>query len=281
MESSVLFLLLPSKAGMNLRHTVHETGRITKHVHLMKYIAVILLFLATGTSTVLGQSEKLSKKELARQERKERKAREAVYQVKIDDAHRLFYERQYAGAIAKYEEALKIIPGEAYPTAKITDLKIILASLEEEQTAEEPPEKAQAEETPVIVKEPEEIPEAPKEVIVEVPVEEPIIVKEEPKIEQEESAPEQPEEEKAHLKQVVGEVEKSIEEIQIELAEQYPEGITEEVYREGNKTITKRVVVKNNRGNEYKQVQHDWGGKYYFKNDISITQRVWQNETSE
>lgn len=254
----------------------------------MKYVVVILLFLTSGTSIVLGQSEKLSKKELAKQERKEQKAREAVYQVMLDDAHRLFYERQYEDAIVKYEEALKIKPGEAYPTAKITDLRIIIASMEEEQVAVKPLKEALIEEAPVIVEDPpetveipEEIPEAPKEVIIEVPVEKKIIVKEEPQVETEKSVPEQPKEEKAHLKKVVEEVEKSIEEIQIELAEQYPEGITEEVYREGNKTITKRVVVKNNRGNEYKKVQHDWGGKFYFKNDVSITQLVWQNETSE
>lgn len=66
-----------------------------------------------------------------------------------------------------------------------------------------------------------------------------------------------------------------------EYQREYPEGITEEVYKEGNATITKRIVVKNNRGTEYKRAAHTWGVTFYFKNDVSTTARVWEAETTE
>ena len=69
------------------------------------------------------------------------------------------------------------------------------------------------------------------------------------------------------------------EEFMQELAKQYPQGVTEEVFREGNKSITKRIVVLGNEGNEYRMVKHDWGGKFYFKNGMSITLLAWNKET--
>ncbi|NNC82183.1 MAG: hypothetical protein HKN79_01290, partial [Flavobacteriales bacterium] len=72
---------------------------------------------------------------------------------------------------------------------------------------------------------------------------------------------------------------RSIEEVQQELAESYPDGVTEETFSEGNRTITKRIVVKDGLGNEYRKVKHGWGGVFYFKNGTSITERVWNQET--
>ncbi|MBL4652603.1 MAG: hypothetical protein JKY53_07020 [Flavobacteriales bacterium] len=63
------------------------------------------------------------------------------------------------------------------------------------------------------------------------------------------------------------------------IAEKYPEGITEELEVLGNKTITKRYVVKGNHGDEYKMIKHSWGGKFFFKNDQQITELLWTKET--
>lgn len=62
------------------------------------------------------------------------------------------------------------------------------------------------------------------------------------------------------------------------LAEEYPEGVTEESYTEGNKVIIRRVVVNGGRADEYSKVIAKWG-TFYFKNGQSITEGMWRKET--
>ncbi|MGB0391893.1 MAG: tetratricopeptide repeat protein [Salibacteraceae bacterium] len=62
------------------------------------------------------------------------------------------------------------------------------------------------------------------------------------------------------------------------LAATYPQGLTEKEYKEGNKNITKRIVVSGNKGVEYTKIQHSWGGVFYFKNGEPITEYIWQKE---
>lgn len=62
------------------------------------------------------------------------------------------------------------------------------------------------------------------------------------------------------------------------LAQDYPPGVTEESYTEGNKVIIRRVVVQGNRADEYSKVIAKWG-TFYFKNGQSITEAIWARET--
>ncbi|MCB9167903.1 MAG: hypothetical protein H6595_10555 [Flavobacteriales bacterium] len=62
------------------------------------------------------------------------------------------------------------------------------------------------------------------------------------------------------------------------LAQEYPQGVTEESYTEGNKVIIRRVVVNGNKADEYSKVIAKWG-TYYFKNGQSITEMIWNTET--
>ena len=62
------------------------------------------------------------------------------------------------------------------------------------------------------------------------------------------------------------------------LAQEYPEGVTEESYTEGNKVIIRRVVVNANKADEYSKVIAKWG-TFYFKNGQSITEAIWSKET--
>ena len=64
-----------------------------------------------------------------------------------------------------------------------------------------------------------------------------------------------------------------------EIAKEYPEGVTEVVYQKGNKTITKRIVVKGGIGTVYRKVRHNWGGEYFFRNNDPITKFIWDKET--
>lgn len=62
------------------------------------------------------------------------------------------------------------------------------------------------------------------------------------------------------------------------LAMEYPPGVTEESYTEGNKVIIRRVVVNGNKADEYSKVIAKWG-TFYFKNGQSITEAIWSRET--
>jgi hypothetical protein len=63
-----------------------------------------------------------------------------------------------------------------------------------------------------------------------------------------------------------------------QLAREYPPGVTEESYTEGNKVIIRRVVVDGDRADEYSKVIAKWG-IFYFKNGHSISEAVWARET--
>ena len=65
------------------------------------------------------------------------------------------------------------------------------------------------------------------------------------------------------------------------LAEKYPEGITIENYTPKGKIIKRIIVVHNGVANDYREVKHDWGGKYYFKNGQSISNSIFYGETRE
>ena len=64
------------------------------------------------------------------------------------------------------------------------------------------------------------------------------------------------------------------------LAQEYPEGVTEESYTEGNKVIIRRVLVNGNKADDYSKVIAKWG-TFYFKNGQSITEMVWSRDTEE
>lgn len=65
----------------------------------------------------------------------------------------------------------------------------------------------------------------------------------------------------------------------LNLAKSFPQGFTEEEYRQGRKVITRRVVVKEHLGDEYLRVKHDYGAVFYFKNKQSTSVNVWLKET--
>ena len=69
------------------------------------------------------------------------------------------------------------------------------------------------------------------------------------------------------------------------LAQQFPQGITEKVYerKDSNGDVSEltivRIVVRGNKGDEYKKVKSKWGVSY-FKNGGIITQNNWDTETN-
>ena len=58
----------------------------------------------------------------------------------------------------------------------------------------------------------------------------------------------------------------------------YPQGRTDETFTFPNHTV-RRVIVRDGIDTiVYKYVTHKWGGKFYFKDDVSIVERIWKEE---
>jgi hypothetical protein len=63
------------------------------------------------------------------------------------------------------------------------------------------------------------------------------------------------------------------------LAQKYPEGITEELGRENNAKVTKRIVVKGKEGHMYIKKETNFGPIYFFKDDVPITEHEFIRDT--
>lgn len=75
------------------------------------------------------------------------------------------------------------------------------------------------------------------------------------------------------------------ENVKNQLALMFPEGVTQKVYQRKNEegevveVTVKRVVVRGNKGNEYRKTTSRTGS-YYFKNGLPITSNTWDLETA-
>lgn len=69
-------------------------------------------------------------------------------------------------------------------------------------------------------------------------------------------------------------------EFNYELAKKYPQGKTENEFKEGNKTVTQIVFVNGKRGDEYKKEVYSWGQKFYLKNGKPYTEANWLKEVN-
>ena len=58
----------------------------------------------------------------------------------------------------------------------------------------------------------------------------------------------------------------------------YPEGITEETYKEKGRIITREVVKKNGVQISYVKIVYDWGGVFYFKDELSMSSSSYSQE---
>ena len=66
-----------------------------------------------------------------------------------------------------------------------------------------------------------------------------------------------------------------------ELARTYPEGVTEENYEDKTKKVKRIIVNRQGVASEYRQIQHNWGGEYFFKNGQSISKHMFLIETQK
>ncbi len=248
------------------------------------FSALIIIPSLACTAFAQESIAELSAKERIRIAEKEKTeaAQDVSFQNLMNEGHNLFEGKHYLKAIHAYEKAAEERPFNVYPKVIIADIELSMKDTLEILRAAE---KAEEEE----IKK-QEIPESPK------PDLEPEDKKEDNSIERldnweekererlakEREARERMKEENPPVKTIQGDVEAlTIDDFREELGEKYPSGITETITKEGNKTITKRIIVKEGSGDEYKKVVHDWGGVFYFKNGDAVTERVWKQEASK
>jgi hypothetical protein len=207
-------------------------------------------------------------------------ATDVEFQQYMSTGHDMFSDRHYLKAIRSYEKAAEVRPYNVYPKVKITDIELsmkdtleILRAAEKEDIKQEKPKPKE----PEVAEAEQKLPETQKETIARLDKwEEKERQKMEAQREKEKAKTEQPQPNKTESGDVQA---MSIEDYREELAEIFPSGITETVSEEGNKVITKRVVVHEGKGDEYKKVVHNWGGVFFFKNGDAVTERVWNLET--
>jgi hypothetical protein len=65
-----------------------------------------------------------------------------------------------------------------------------------------------------------------------------------------------------------------------DLADKYPQGITQEEIDGPNCVITRVVVVKGKFGDEYKKIKFNWGQIAYKKNEKDISEAIFNKETT-
>ena len=66
-----------------------------------------------------------------------------------------------------------------------------------------------------------------------------------------------------------------------EMLAKYPAGITEEVEESGNSITIKRVKVTGDQVDVYERVFYTWGGTYFYKNGVNISETLWDKESIE
>lgn len=67
----------------------------------------------------------------------------------------------------------------------------------------------------------------------------------------------------------------------LELADKYPQGITEETSEVGNAIVLRRVKVTGTHVDVYEKTFYKWGGTFYSKNGYNITETLWDLESIE
>ena len=72
-----------------------------------------------------------------------------------------------------------------------------------------------------------------------------------------------------------------IEEFLDELAKKYPSGVTEENEEGVNFKLTRIIVVKGGKADEYKKVVYNYGGVFWQKNNVQISEVKYKIETKK
>lgn len=215
-------------------------------------------------------------------------AAEAKYEALLMKADSAFRAKDYPTARMAYAEAIPYNEEkETWLTSKINDLDILMAkniarsvdSLQRVPLADAtvtislPKEENQIEVRPV--PELETMPVGGEEDVIEEPLEETEVPE---AMSKDTARPPQESENKPLVANPPAEQETENDFLDFS---RYEYGITEEHFDMKNHTVL-RIIVKDRLDTiVYKKVKHTWGGEFYFKDDVSIVQRIWEEEVSQ
>jgi tetratricopeptide (TPR) repeat protein len=205
------------------------------------------------------------------------------YRDALDEANQLFTDKTYLEAKTKYQEASKLKPQETFPIEKIKEIDKILAQLDadkqkrllDEKNYNEAVAKAndlfdkaqyansKKEYERALTIMPNET--YPKQRIAKINEILSMLAKDAKGGEKTGAAKET---KIADLK-FKSETEKQI--YLRELLAKYPAGITCEVYKEKNRTVTRYIIIRENQANDFRQIKYNWGGVDYIRNDKPVT----------
>lgn len=259
--------------------------RISINLDPMKCTVIWVLWLALFLSnSVVAQDEfaNLSAKERIKiaEEENENARADAEFLNLMQMGHEMFKQKHYLKAIRKYEEAQVKRPYNVYPKVIIADIELSMKdTLEVLRAAEKQELRTKKDQVkPKREDSPENNPQSESDRLKK---QEDWEKKERDRLKAERELKENQKRE-PKMTAPAGDVkELTLDDFQKDLAKQYPSGITELISKEGNKTITTRVLVSGEKGDEYKKVVHNWGGIFYFKNGIAVPERVWKQETEK
>lgn len=263
----------------------------------MKYLIFASFFIISSFAVQAQELSKKLQKEKAAFE--EKIAAEEKYNDLIKKADQAFRNDKYAEARAFYAEAIKYdLKQEAWLTSKINDLDILMAekivamvdsiprkvldsataSQNVDEKVDEILAKIELGEPSIPIKKGEPIDqtvktEQPKAIEVTKIEAEPEVINQ-PKVEEPKTVLK--EESKPKVEPIEPVVPSSVNNKNDYST--YPYGVTEEMIDMKNHTIQRIVVVDSNEIVVYKRVKHAWGGDFTFKNDLSISQRIWLEE---
>jgi tetratricopeptide (TPR) repeat protein len=66
-----------------------------------------------------------------------------------------------------------------------------------------------------------------------------------------------------------------------DLLAKYPEGITCEVYKEKNRTVTRYIIIRDNKANDFREVRYNWGGVDMYHNDKPVTSLYFNSQVKK
>lgn len=248
----------------------------------LKFILFVFAVITANLSLAQDFASLSPKERIALAEREEEDAaRDEAYMQLMQQGHQLFKERHYLKAIQKYQLAGNRRPFNVYPKVIIADIEL---SMKDTLATLRAAENKAKESKPVDSNPPQEFENQPKPVDIPKETPEQRLAKvnewEAQERKKREDARQNEQTVPAPMTETSLDVPKmSTADYQKELGSKYPSGITEEIYTLGNKTITRRIVVADGVGNDYKKVVHNWGGVFFFKNGEAVTERVWAQDT--
>ena len=212
---------------------------------------------------------------------------DAKYKATIAKGDKAFFLKDYVTAKPMYTEASRIKPSEEYPKgrlAEIADIEKNMAAAKEQKELEAQYKEAigrgdrsfaQKDYNSAKLGYQDALTYKPDE---KYPTDRIKLIEE---LIRKQNAPPPPKKEPKKVVEVVPVVSEAdkIKMYQDELRAKYPIGVTEEEFVNNGKTILRRVVIKADYAGVYTKVTHNWGGVYCFRDNVPVTEIVFENES--